>query len=170
MQGTRCQVEDGQVRWHGWERKTEYMSTEKVIDTNTKLREILSEQRENRKIVCTIGSWDILHRGHVEYLAKAKNLGDLLVVGIDSDVAFNRYKRRSPMYPEQDRVRIVASLEYVDYISLIHDVNENGEWQMDLVKTIVPDVFPVYQSIILRGTTEKTQGTLSRNRNCRPFI
>jgi cytidyltransferase-like protein len=117
------------------------MGNTKVIPTYEELCKILSEQRKGRRVVCTIGSWDILHRGHIEYLEKAMQLGDILVVGVDSDVAYQRNKKRPPMFPQEERLLILSSVRYVDYITLIHDVDKDGEWQMELVKAIEPDVF-----------------------------
>ena len=91
--------------------------------------------------MCTIGSWDILHEGHVAYLKEAREQGDVLVVGVDSDEAYKFYKKESAFYPEVDRQAIVAALRYVDYVTIVRDVSAEGEWAMDLVRTIEPDVF-----------------------------
>jgi D-beta-D-heptose 7-phosphate kinase/D-beta-D-heptose 1-phosphate adenosyltransferase len=101
----------------------------------------LNERREGRKLVCTIGSWDLLHRGHVEYLEKAKELGDILVVGVDSDIAYQRYKGKPSMFPQEDRVAILAAVGCVDYVTLVYDVDELGQWQYELPKTLMPDIF-----------------------------
>lgn len=58
-----------------------------IINNYFSLRGRLDREAEGKKVVCTIGSWDLLHEGHVEYLRQARELGDLLVVGVDSDRA-----------------------------------------------------------------------------------
>lgn len=112
-----------------------------LIENYDDLNTILKKEHKDKKIVCTIGSWAILHRGHVEYLKKAKELGDILVVGVDTDVAYKLYKDRSSPIPQSDRLILLASLRFIDYLTLITDVDANGEWGMDLVKTIKPDIY-----------------------------
>ncbi len=112
-----------------------------VVNDYGQLRDLLRSRHPGKKVICTIGSWDILHEGHVAYLKEARELGDVLVVGVDSDEAYRRYKRESAFYPEDERQAIVAALRYVDYVTIIRDVDVEGEWQMDLVKTIEPDLF-----------------------------
>lgn len=112
-----------------------------IINEYVELRERLRGERERRTVVCTIGSWDMLHRGHTEYLEKAGALGDIMVVGVDSDLAYQRYKKRPVIYPQQDRQEIVSSLRHVDYVTIVDDVDLSGEWQFELVKAIQPDVF-----------------------------
>ena len=112
-----------------------------VINDYRQLREQLRAQHRGQRIVCTIGSWDILHEGHVAYLKEAREQGDVLVVGVDSDEAYKFYKKESAFYPEVDRQAIVAALRYVDYVTTVRDVSAEGEWGMDLVRTIEPDVF-----------------------------
>ena len=112
-----------------------------VFDKYEDLVNELNERREGRKLVCTIGSWDLLHRGHVEYLKKAKQLGDILVVGVDSDIAYQRYKGKPSIFPQEDRVAILAAVGCVDYVTLVHDVDELGQWQYELPKAVKPDIF-----------------------------
>ena len=112
-----------------------------VINDYRQLCAELRAQHRGQTIVCTIGSWDILHEGHVAYLKEAREQGDVLVVGVDSDEAYKFYKKESAFYPEVDRQAIVAALRYVDYVTIVCDVNAEGEWGMDLVRTIEPDVF-----------------------------
>lgn len=112
-----------------------------LIEDYDDLNTILKKEHKDKKIVCTIGSWAILHRGHVEYLKKAKELGDILVVGVDTDVGYKLYKDRLSPIPQSDRLILLASLRFIDYLTLITDVDANGEWGMDLVKTIKPDIY-----------------------------
>src|SRR5437870_1532716 len=112
-----------------------------ILDDYEQLREQLSETRKGKKLICTIGSWDILHLGHIEYLKRAHDLGDILVVGVDSDLAYQRNKNKPVMYPQRDRQEILSAVRSMDFVTLIQDVDLSGEWQMELLKIICPDVF-----------------------------
>jgi D-glycero-beta-D-manno-heptose 1-phosphate adenylyltransferase len=89
------------------------------------------------KIVLTSGSFDLVHLGHVKYLAKAKELGDVLVVGVDGDAKIRRRKGEDrPMVPERERLEMLAHQRPVDLIYLKRD--EEPRWA--LIKTVRPDV------------------------------
>ena len=96
-----------------------------------------------QKIICTIGSWDVLHIGHVRYLYKAKQLGDVLIVGVDSDRAIKIYKNNPlrPVIPQEERMEMLGYQNFVDYVTLIDDVDKKGWWKMGLIKLINPDIF-----------------------------
>jgi len=75
-----------------------------------------------KKIVFTNGTFDILHRGHIEYLEKAKALGNVLVVGVNTDRSVKSYKSPDrPVNHEKDRIRVLTALECVDYATLFND-------------------------------------------------
>lgn len=74
-----------------------------------------------RRIVFTNGCFDILHAGHVQYLARARRLGDTLVVGINSDESVSRIKPGRPINREKDRARVLAALGDVDYVVVFHE-------------------------------------------------
>ncbi len=95
------------------------------------------------KIVCTVGSWDMLHIGHLRYLIKAKEHGDVLVVGADSDRGIKLYKKNDlrPVIPESERMEMLKYQECVDYITLVDDIDDNGKWQYKLIKMIRPNLF-----------------------------
>ena len=96
----------------------------------------------NHKVVLTIGSWDLLHIGHVRYLLRAKDHGDILVVGVDTDRAVKLYKGPlRPVVPENERCEMLSYQACVDLITLVDDVDEKGKWQYELVKRVKPDVF-----------------------------
>ena len=117
------------------------MDNASIIEDYDDLNTILKSEHKDKKIVCTIGSWDILHRGHVEYLKKAKESGDILVVGVDSDIAYKKYKKKPSLIPQEDRLILLSSIRFVDYVTLIFDVDDAGDWKMGLVETIHPDIF-----------------------------
>ncbi len=89
------------------------------------------------RIVLTSGSFDLVHLGHVKYLAKAKELGDVLIVGVDGDAKIRRRKGADrPMVPEDERLEMLAHQRPVDLIYLKADHEER--WA--LIKTVRPDV------------------------------
>jgi len=92
--------------------------------------------RQGRKLVFTNGCFDILHRGHAEYLAFARAQGDALVVGMNSDSSVRRAKGPTrPVNPEMDRAFVLGSLRAVDFV-VIFDEDE----PRDLIGKILPDV------------------------------
>lgn len=117
--------------------------TNKIVLDYSKLTKVTEALRElGHKIVLTIGSWDLLHIGHVRYLIKARSYGDVLVVGADSDRAIKLYKGPlRPFIPEDERAEMLSYQGCVDYVTIIDDVDENGVWQYELIRQIRPDVF-----------------------------
>ena len=88
-----------------------------------KLEDILSKI-QNKSIVLTNGCFDILHRGHVEYLNQSKKLGDILVIGINSDASIKKIKGNDrPVNNEFDRAFILENLKCVDYVFIFDDIN-----------------------------------------------
>ena len=99
-----------------------------------KIRERL--KRERKKIVFTNGCFDIVHRGHVEYLTKAKALGDVLFVGMNTDASVQRLKGpQRPVVCQDDRAFVLAALRAVDYVCLFDE-----DTPYNLIKAVVPDV------------------------------
>jgi rfaE bifunctional protein nucleotidyltransferase chain/domain len=90
---------------------------------------------KRQKIVFTNGCFDILHRGHVQYLAEAAGLGDLLLIGLNSDESVRKLKGPSRPYLDEDtRALILASLSFVAAVVLF-----NEETPYDLIKKVQPD-------------------------------
>jgi len=90
---------------------------------------------EGKKIVFTNGCFDLIHIGHVRSLKEAKKLGDVLVVGLNSDRSVSLIKPRRPIIPQEQRAEILASLDMIDYVSLF-----DAETPYELIKLIQPDV------------------------------
>jgi D-glycero-beta-D-manno-heptose 1-phosphate adenylyltransferase len=89
-----------------------------------------------KKVVFTNGCFDIVHRGHVDYLAKAKSLGDILIVGLNDDASVTRLKGpHRPIVEQQDRADILAALKNVDYVCLFSE-----DTPYEIIKALVPDV------------------------------
>ena len=98
------------------------------------LRRRIREQ--GKKVVFTNGCFDILHRGHVEYLGKAKAKGDVLVVGVNSDDSVSRLKGPGrPVVAGDDRAHVLAALASVDYVIIFHE-----DTPYELIRALVPDV------------------------------
>ncbi|GBD89976.1 bifunctional protein HldE [bacterium BMS3Abin04] len=100
------------------------------------LAKIRKELKESgKKVVFTNGCFDILHAGHVDYLVKAKSLGDILVVGINSDSSMKHIKdNKRPIITEEERSFIVSNLKPVDFVTIF---NEDTPYK--LISEIVPD-------------------------------
>ena len=125
--------------------------------------EIAPETRKGTKVVFTNGCFDLLHVGHVRYLRQAKRMGDLLVVGINTDESVRRLKGPCrPVQPEQDRAEILASLECVDFV-----VSFDEDTPLSLIERLMPDVlakgadWPL-DEIVGREVVEASGGRVAR--------
>ena len=103
-------------------------------------RNELKEEREKlraegKRLVFTNGCFDILHVGHVRYLRSARELGDVLLVALNTDQSISRIKPGRPVVSEGQRAEMVASLEMVDYVTLF-----NEDTPYELIKLLGPDV------------------------------
>lgn len=125
----------------------------KKIVNIKELKEILKSAKENNnpKIVFTNGCFDILHRGHVEYLQKAKELGDLLILGLNSDLSVKRLKGENrPINNEEDRAIVLSALECVDFIIIFDE-----DTPFELLKNLKPD-------ILVKGGDYKLENVIGR--------
>ncbi|HIP43703.1 MAG TPA: D-glycero-beta-D-manno-heptose 1-phosphate adenylyltransferase [Aquifex aeolicus] len=102
-----------------------------------RLLEILKEEKRKGKVVVfTNGCFDVIHAGHVDYLEKAKKLGDILVVGLNSDYSVRRIKgEKRPIIPQEMRAKVLSSLKPVDYIVIFEE-----DTPAKLIDAIKPDV------------------------------
>lgn len=92
-------------------------------------------KQQNKKLVFTNGCFDILHRGHIEYLYQAKSLGDFLVVGLNSDSSVKKIKDESrPVNNEDDRAFVLDSLKVIDAVIIFSE-----DTPYNLINEIVPD-------------------------------
>ncbi len=98
--------------------------------------ESFEKARIDKNIVFTNGCFDILHVGHLSYLKEAKSLGDLLVVGLNSDESVKRLKgEERPVNSEKDRKLFLESLRHVDFVFIF-----NEDTPLNLIQTVKPDV------------------------------
>jgi len=108
----------------------------KIVTTEILLHIIKNAREENKVIVFTNGCFDILHKGHAAYLKEAKKLGDILIVGLNSDSSVKILKDEGrPLNNEDDRAYLLTSLEPVDYVTIFSD-----ETPYELIKLIRPDI------------------------------
>lgn len=90
----------------------------------------------NKKVVFTNGCFDILHLGHVQYLLQARELGDCLVVGLNTDSSVKRLKGENrPINPENARATLLAALQFVDFVILF-----DQDTPLQLISQIIPDI------------------------------
>lgn len=109
---------------------TKWKSIEELVP---RLRNL---QRDGRRIVFTNGCFDLLHPGHVRYLREARNLGDCLVVGLNSDDSIRRLKGPArPVQPEAERAEILCALEMVDFVAIFHE-----DTPLQIIVALQPDV------------------------------
>lgn len=80
------------------------------------------------KRVITFGTFDVFHVGHINILERCATLGDTLVVGVSSDALNFSKKQRNPIYSEQDRLKIIQSLSFVDEVFIEHSLEKKREY------------------------------------------
>ena len=107
-----------------------------IICSKMQLKDILVNIKKSKTIVSTCGCFEIFHIGHLEYIEEAKELGDILIVGINSDQYIEVNKNRKPVFNENDRCKIIASIQDVDYVFLFDDLTFD-----DCLKELRPDYF-----------------------------
>jgi D-beta-D-heptose 7-phosphate kinase/D-beta-D-heptose 1-phosphate adenosyltransferase len=113
-----------------------YSSSTKIIDLATLKRRILAWRIKDEKVVFTNGCFDLLHPGHVDYLEKAHQLGNRLIVGLNSDASVRKLKGESrPLVPQDARARVLAGLSSVDAIIFFDE-----ETPESLIQELKPDV------------------------------
>jgi D-beta-D-heptose 7-phosphate kinase/D-beta-D-heptose 1-phosphate adenosyltransferase len=114
---------------------------------------------KGKRIVFTNGCFDLLHIGHVRYLEEAKALGDVLVVGVNSDASVRKLKGpKRPILPEEERVEILSGLGCVDYVTLFDEIDP-----LRLITSVRPDVLVkggdwTKEQIVGREAVERSGG------------
>ena len=118
---------------------------------------------EGKKIVFTNGCFDLLHVGHIKYLSQAKDLGDILIIGLNSDKSVEKLKGNNrPLNSFEDRAKLLAALKSVDLVIMFEEQTPEN-----LIKEIIPDVLVKggdydieeivgYQTVIDNGGQVKT--------------
>ena len=109
---------------------------DKILPRNILQKRIVEHRERGEKVVFTNGCFDIIHAGHVQYLAQAKQLGDLLVIGLNTDSSVQRIKGPlRPICPEKDRAIVLAALACVDYVTLFDE-----ETPKELIEELRPHI------------------------------
>lgn len=115
--------------------KLDYVKS-KIIDIQDIDPYLTYWKLKNQKVVFTNGCFDIIHRGHVEYLAQAANYGNVLVIGLNSDNSVRRLKGKNrPVQDELARATILASFQFVNAVILFDE-----DTPYELIKKVQPDV------------------------------
>ncbi len=111
-------------------------STNKALDKQALLEKISDLRAKEKKIVMTNGCFDILHPGHVEYLAKAREFGDVLIVAVNSDASIARIKGDNrPINTLEDRLVVLAGLQSVDWLTVFEQ-----DTPAELIESVLPDI------------------------------
>jgi len=106
------------------------------MDLPTAKRRVAEWKQLGKRVVFTNGCFDLLHLGHVDYLEKARNLGDVLVVGLNTDDSVSRFKGpQRPIQDEVSRSRVMAALESVDMVVFFDE-----DTPLDLISALVPQI------------------------------
>jgi D-beta-D-heptose 7-phosphate kinase/D-beta-D-heptose 1-phosphate adenosyltransferase len=109
---------------------------QKIKERKTLLRIIKNLKTKGKRIIFTNGCFDLLHIGHIRYLEEAKALGDVLVVGVNSDSSVRKLKGpQRPILPEEERTEILSGLGCVDYITLFDEIDP-----LKLITSLQPNV------------------------------
>jgi len=112
------------------------MGEEKIVSRETLAVLLEEDRRRGRRIVFTNGCFDILHAGHVRYLAQARRLGDVLVVALNTDRSVRAIKGPDrPIVGQEERAFVMAGLESVDYVTFFDD-----ETPLSLIEALQPDI------------------------------
>jgi len=112
------------------------MTSPKVLTTSVLISRLAREKKRRKTIVFTNGVYDLIHAGHVTLLEKAKRLGDVLVVGINSDASVKRLKGpKRPIAGQADRQHVLAALEAVDYVAVFPE-----DTPYELIQKLKPDI------------------------------
>jgi rfaE bifunctional protein nucleotidyltransferase chain/domain len=131
----------------------------KIQTLQTLLPALAILRATGKKVVFTNGCFDLIHTGHTRYLAKAKALGDVLIVGVNSDASVRGLKgEKRPITTEDERMETLAALESVDYVVLFHEPDPG-----QLIAALQPDVLAkggdwAVDKIIGRDTVEARGG------------
>lgn len=123
-----------------WNEVQSYLTTQgkETIHKNLSANEIKNFRRDHidKKIVFTNGCFDIMHVGHIRYLQEAAKLGDILIVGLNSDASVKRLKGdERPINCEQDRVEMLSALEFINFVAVFEE-----DTPLELIKQIQPDI------------------------------
>lgn len=108
----------------------------RIVSQEELIQRVGRQSRGSRRIVFTNGCYDLLHPGHVRLLEEARSLGDVLVVGLNSDSSVRRVKGPSrPLMPENERAEVLAALASVDFVVIFEESTPR-----EVISRLLPDV------------------------------
>lgn len=107
----------------------------KVLNWEELKMAVKEAKAKGKRIVFTNGCFDIIHIGHVRYLNEAKRLGDILIVGINSDASVGRLKKGRPIITAEQRAEVVSNLGMVDYVTIFEE-----DTPYELIRYLMPDI------------------------------
>jgi rfaE bifunctional protein nucleotidyltransferase chain/domain len=111
-------------------------SADKIKTLAEAVKQVQLWKAKGEKVVFTNGCFDIMHLGHVDYLEKARSLGDRLVLGLNTDDSVSRFKGPTrPIQDEHSRSRILAALQFIDLVVFF-----NEDTPLNLISELIPDV------------------------------
>ena len=131
----------------------------KIFNKNNLLEKLEIWRDANKKIVFTNGCFDLIHLGHIEVLARSADLGDILIIGVNTDSSIKELKGNNrPIIEENSRAQQLASLEFVDAVVLF-----NEQTPLELIKVIKPNIITKggdYKSeqVVGKEVTVKNEG------------
>lgn len=136
---------------------------QRYISDHKKLEELVVYWKKlGLRIVLTSGVFDLFHVGHAQYLEKAKALGDILIVGVDSDEKVRERKGPSrPVVPENERVLILSHVRHADVITLKNISDEDN----NLIKIVKPNVL-----VLSKSTKHKEEMMLEKSKYCDEIV
>ncbi len=112
------------------------MNKVKIFKDWKQLSQVIGSIRSGKKIVFTNGCFDILHVGHIHYLKEARDLGDFLVLALNSDVSVRKLKgSERPLQNEEDRAEILAALECISFVTIFGEPTP-----LEIIKVVRPDI------------------------------
>jgi rfaE bifunctional protein nucleotidyltransferase chain/domain len=111
-------------------------SAHKIVSLPDAKTKVKTWQQAGQKVVFTNGCFDLIHLGHVDYLEKARALGQKLVLGLNTDDSVSRYKGpERPLQDQNSRARVLASMQFIDLVVFF-----NEDTPLSLISELVPDV------------------------------
>lgn len=130
------------------------LSGQKVIRPQKAVRIASTLKRTGKKIILAGGCFDIIHIGHIRFLEQAKKIGDCLIILLENDLKVRQLKgHQHPYFHQQERAEVLANLISVDYIILLPEVMNDGDYG-EIVTRIKPDVIAMTENDSLREKKE----------------
>ncbi len=112
--------------------------SEDLIIDEAELKKLRDEYRKNsKKVVLATGVYDILHPGHLKFLEKARECGDVLIVGINNDAFARKKGNNRPIQNEQERAQLIAGFKCVSFVHIF----DNSDHGKNLIRLIQPDIY-----------------------------